>query len=380
MGTDVTDMKRKYRTAVEGEFSKILEEKFSLDSTLRYGENPNQPAAIYKNSILGSVNLELVKEGKGGLSATNYMDVTRALNILKYFKEPSVAVMKHAIPSGFATQDGKGRSLGLIYTLARDADARSAFGSVVGTNVPIDKTTAEAIMSTYVEAVVAPGFDDGVMELFGQKKNLRVVRFSNLDKIPKFVGDSTCGLNDIKALPGGRVLVQKPYLSSIKGGEDLVLDSLVTKEGKEYVVEREPNSQELKDMLTAWYVNLGVRSNGIVFVKDGVTLAVGSGQQERVGAVEQAIVKAYQKAADRAGLEYDPLGGIRDLHISPLRNSVVSSDAFFPFRDSIDLLSKVGVSGVIQPGGSMRDHEVIDAVNEHEMSMAFTLERCFEHF
>ena len=136
-------------------------------------------------------------------------------------------------------------------------------------------------------------------------------------------------------------------------------------------------------MLTAWYINIGVRSNGIVIVKNGTTLAVGSGQQERVGAVEQAILKAYQKAMDRADIKYDAMDVIASkekLKKNPLEGAALASDGFFPFRDSVDLITKHGISAVIQPGGSVRDLEVIEAVNEHNMAMVFTTERCFGHF
>lgn len=253
----------------------------------------------------------------------------------------------------------------------------------------MDVSTAEEITKTFVECVAAPGFEEGTIEILGRKKDIRAVCFSNLDKLPKFVGDNVEGLYDIKILPTGRAIVQKPYLSRIRGPEDLVLKPLVkrvdkrTGVEKEYVVEREPTSAELRDLLTAWYVNIGVRSNGIVFVKNGVTVAISSGQQERVGAVEHAIIKAYQKAMDKEKISYDPLEGAsarNKLSANPLERAVVSSDAFFPFRDSIDLIARVGVTAIIQPGGSLNDHEVIEAVNEHKMAMVYTLERCFGHF
>ena len=384
-GTDVSEMKRVYRTVNGAEFPEHLTINLEMESGLRYGENPSQSAAAYRIegcSLAELTNIRLAKSGKGGLSATNFMDVTRALEILKFFDQQSVAVMKHLIPSGFATQF-EGNELSKIYALARDADARSAFGSIVVLNSPVDKTTAEAIASTFVEGVAAPEFEEGVLEILEKRKDLRAILYSNLDKIPKFIGDDIFGTYDLKMLPTGRVIVQKPYLSSIRCAEDLVLDPLIKKDGQEYVVQRDPAEQEIRDLLTAWYVNLGVRSNGIVFVKNGVTVAVGSGQQERVGAIEQAIVKAYQKAMDRAGIKYDPIYGasLRDqLSERPLENAVVSSDAFFPFRDSIDLIAREGVSGIIQPGGSVKDYEVIQAANEHRMAMVFTLERCFGHF
>ncbi len=386
-GTDVTDQKRKYRTAVGNEFPDKL--SFSLDRdpnlSLRYGENPHQPAALYRldqNNLAEYINLRLAKGGKGGISTINLMDVARALNILKYFSKPSVAVMKHTIPSGFSTQSNE-EGLGDIYIKARDADRRSAFGSTVVLNRMMDRSTAEAVTSTYVEVVAAPGYEENVMELLERKKDLRVMLFSDLETIPKFTGDDTDEGYDIRTLPTGHVLMQTPYLSSIRAKNDLILDPMVIKDEKNYVVNRDPTDRELNDLLVAWYVNLGVRSNGIVFVRDGVTIAIGSGQQERVGAVEQAIIKAYQKSMDRENISYDPIDGAvgRDaLYYNPLEGAVVSSDAFFPFRDSIDLIAKHGVSAVIQPGGSRNDYEVIEAVNEHNLAMAFTLERCFGHF
>lgn len=382
-GTDVSGMTRTYRTAIEGDFSDDLNIELRKEADLRYGENPMQPAAVYRfkgSNLAEFTDIKLAKSGKGGLSATNFMDVTRAIDILKYFQNPSVAVMKHLVPSGFATQNRE-VSLDNLYRKARDADARSAFGSVVVFNKPVTKDCANALLESYVEGIASPEYEEGAMEILEEKKDLRVMKYSNLDKLPKFVGDDTFGLYDLKVLPTGRVIVQKPYLTSIKSIADLVLDPMI--KGK--FVERDPTEKELKDMLTAWYVNFGVRSNGIVFVKDGVTIAVGSGQQERVGAVEQAIVKAYQKYMDREKISYASLHGILtkdelSIPIQPLNGAVCSSDAFFPFRDSIDTMAKVGVIGVIQPGGSIRDEEIIEAVNENKMAMAFTLERCFGHF
>lgn len=392
LGTDVTDMKRKYRTVVEGDFSDQLTIELTKEGELRYGENPNQSAAMYRlkgTNLSALTNIRLAKSGKGGLSATNFMDVTRAMEVLKFFDPPAVSVMKHLVPSGFSRQY-KENSLDDIYKRARDTDARSAFGSIVVLNRPVDKVTAEEIMSSYVEGVAAPEFEEGSMDILKRKKDIRAILYSNLDKLPRFQGDDTAGAYHIIGLPTGRVLVQKPYLSSIKGPENLILDPLVRKKDKisgeteNFVVERDPTEQELEDLLTAWYVNLGVRSNGIVFVKNGTTLAVGTGQQERVGAVEQAITKSYQKAMDREGIEYDPVKGILNLDheivVNPLEGAVISSDAFFPFRDSIDTVAKQGVTAVIQPGGSVRDYEVIQAVNEHNMAMVYTLERCFGHF
>lgn len=385
-GTDVTELKKVYRTAVKEEFPEILNVSLKKEYDLRYGENPNQPAAAYSigdNPLASLIDIKLAKTGKGGLSATNIMDITRALDILKFFHTPAVAVMKHLIPSGFATDYHKKKSLSEIYTKARDADARAAFGSVVVFNSIMDVNAAESLNETFVEVVAAPGYAEGAIDALEHKKDARIALFSNIDKIPKYDSDDDSGLYDMKALPGGRIIIQKPYLSSIKGKDSLILDPMVIKDNVKHVVAKDPNEDEIKDLLIAWYVNIGVRSNGIVIVKNGVTLAVGSGQQERVGALEQAIVKAYQKSMDREGIKYDPINGAVSreyLSNNPLSGAVVSSDAFFPFRDSIDIMAEHGITSLIQPGGSKMDFEVIDAVNEHGMSMAYTLERCFGHF
>ncbi len=383
---DQSELKKMYRTRNEGSFPDKLVLNLEKEEDLRYGENPNQPGALYTlggSSLAAFTNIRLVKTGKSGLSATNVMDVTRALEILKYFDTPAVAVMKHLIPSGFATTY-EDEDLAGVYAAARDADARSAFGSVVVFNRAVDSDTAKEIASSFVEGVAAPDFDEDAVELLSEKKNLRLIQFDNLDKLPKFPGDSVRGLYDLKALPSGRVLVQEPYLTAVKSGKDLVLQPTVTnKDGEEAAVARSPSEQEVRDLLTAWYINLGVRSNGIVIVKDGVSLAIGSGQQERVGAAEQALLKAYQKALDRAGVEYDSMDvmqTVKTLKKNPLTGAVMSSDGFFPFRDNIDLVAAHGISAVVQPGGSVKDYEVIQAVNEHEMAMAFTGQRCFGHF
>lgn len=380
-----TNLKAIYSTANIGDFQQNINLELTKEFDLRYGENPNQQAGAYyfsKSSVAELTDLKVEKSGKGGVSANNLMDMCRSFEILKFFTKPSVAVMKHLNPSGFATEY-KSNSLVEIYKNARDADARSAFGSVVVFNTKLDIATAEEINTTFVEMVVAPAFDEGVLELFNAKKNLRVVSYSSLDRIPKFVGDDTEELYDIKALPTGRLVVQKPYLSSIKSEADLMLKAKVERNEQLYEVNDAPTAEQLDDLMTAWYINLGVRSNGIVIVKNGVSICIGTGQQERVGAIEQAIIKAYQKSMDQEGISYDAIDGAKDrdkLSHNPLEGAVMSSDAFFPFRDSIDIIAKHGIKSIIQPGGSMRDYEVIEAVNEHKLSMAFTMERCFGHF
>lgn len=385
MAENVSDLKNMYRTVNAGEYPAALALQLEKETDLRYGENPNQPGAAYRfkgAKIADLTDIQLLKSGKGGLSSTNLMDVIRAMEILKFFGSPSVCVMKHIIPSGFATQYNN-NSLKEIYKNARDADARSAFGSVVVFNKEVDKETAEEIMTSYVEAVAAPGFQKEAEDILSAKKNMRLLTFKNLDKIPKFAGDDTTGLFDIKIMGAGRLVIQKPYLCRIKEPGDLMMHPMIKKEDKEVSVKREPSLQELQDLLTSWYINLGVRSNGVVIVKNGVSLAIGSGQQERVGAVEQAILKAYQKAMDRENIKYDPLNIMASkekLSENPLKGAVISSDGFFPFRDSVDLIAAQGITAIIQPGGSVRDLEVVEAANDHNMAMVFTAERCFAHF
>jgi phosphoribosylaminoimidazolecarboxamide formyltransferase/IMP cyclohydrolase len=378
---DMSELRKRYSTASEGSMPDKMQISFSKESSLRYGENPGQDGALYgflEPKMADSFGMELVKSGKGGPSATNIMDFCRALDILKFFERAACAVMKHCIPSGFAVEN-KRNKLVEIYKNARDCDSRSAFGSVVVFNCDIDLETAEEIVSTYVEEVAATGFAEGVLDIFSQKKNLRVIRYSNLDKIAKFKGDTDRGILDIKTMSTGRAIVQKPFLSEIRSAEDLVVQPALG----DIKAEKIPNDRELQDMLTAWYVNIGTRSNGVVIVKDGVTLAIGSGKQERVRAVSDAIVTSYQKAMAREGIEHDELMGIMGkdrLLKNPLDGAVLSSDGFIPFSDTIELCARCGISAIVEPGGSVRDSDVILAANKHGISLVFTKERCFGHF
>jgi phosphoribosylaminoimidazolecarboxamide formyltransferase/IMP cyclohydrolase len=321
--------------------------------SLRYGENPHQPAAYYvaTEGHLTIGDLEILKTGKGGLSMTNIEDVNNSLRIVSYFKDPAVAVMKHVNPSGVATINSSGELLKETYVKARDCDALAAFGSVVGLNRVVDVATAEEIMNSYVEAVVAPGYKDGCMEKFNQKKNIRIIQVAGLDKISKFVGDPLEPL-DISVQMDGSIVLQAPMLTKIRGEKDL-----------RFVTERDATPREIKDLLFSWYVCMNVRSNGVVLSKNNATIGIGTGQQDRVTAVKLSIDKANIRG-----------------HIDKISGSVLASDGFFPFSDSIDLLAEHGITACIQPGGSVRDKEVIKACNEYNISMAFTDERCFRHF
>ena len=400
-GTDITDFKKSYRTRNEGEFPDKLTIRLKKEWDLKYGENPNQHAAVYSFEQIAEKNARTIAEltnivsvrsdgrGKGGLSLTNTMDISRAMSNLKFFPDPTVVIMKHNIVSGFATQINPNQSLTDLFRLARDCDLRSNFGGTLAMNVSLDIETAEAMYelnSFFVDVLAAPEFEKGVLGYIEQQsKNIRIGSFSNLNRLPKFQGDDAYGLLSIKEMPGGRVGVQDIYLTSIKGPKDLINDPMVVdKDGTKHIIAEDPTPDEADDLIRAWYLNIeGARSNGVVMVRNGVLVSMGSGQVERVGAVEQAIVKGMQKAMDREGVSYDPLMGIsnyKNLKDNPFEGAVCSSDAFFPFRDSIDLLARVGVTAVVQPYGSLRDAEVIDAANEYGIAMPATLERCFGHF
>jgi phosphoribosylaminoimidazolecarboxamide formyltransferase/IMP cyclohydrolase len=383
MPTDVSSFKDVYKTAVQSSFPQeaailLGDKKIPLKAVptqLRYGTNPHQPFAAYapvESAHLSVGNLTMLKGGKSGLSLTNLQDMSQALNILKYFARPACAAMKHVNPCGFKVQT-ENEPLEQIYRTARGCDERSAFGAVVGFNVKVDKATAEAIMETFIEGVLAPDFDDQALEILkrneGTKKlnnAIRVARVSNIDAIPKYVGDDDTGYYNIRNLVDGTITFEKPYLTRIQSAADFISDPMIANSdaaknnGKDFVVKRPPTDRELDDCLTAWYVNINVRSNGIVFVKNGAAIAVGTGEQERIGAVEQAIDKALKKG-------------------HTLKGAVMSSDAFFPQRDSIDAVGARGVTAVVWPAGSLQDAAVIQAANDNDIALMATLERCFLH-
>jgi len=353
-------MRKKYRISLEEEFPEEIriiiggsERLYTKKMSLRYGENPHQPAAFYSpaEGPLTVGALTLLKTGKSGLSMTNVEDVNNAMRIVSYFQEPACAVMKHVNPSGAAVRNSPGEPLREVYKKARDCDALAAYGSVVGFNTVVDPGTAEEIMSSYVEAVVAPGYEPGCMEHFEEKKDIRVMEVAGLDGISKWVGDPPEPL-DISVQMDGSLVLQAPMLTKVRCPEDL-----------RWVTQRHGTAQEVKDLLFSWYVCMNVRSNGVVLSKDGATIGVGTGQQDRVTAVKLALEKAEMRG-----------------HADAIAGSVLASDGFFPFRDSVDLLAEHGVTACVQPGGSVQDKEVVDACDEAGIAMAFTDERCFRHF
>ena len=365
------DLKAMYRTKNLGEFPaqfELLGRAYTKVEDLRYGTNPHQPAAFYRpvdgNCVLGAY--KTLKTGKGGLSQTNIEDMHHAVGILKYMKHPACAVMKHCNPSGVAMRV-ENMPLVQVYQRARDADAQAAFGAVVVFNTEVDAASSEEIMQTVVEAVAAPGFAPQALEnfqsdRFKRNKAIRVVQLPEYSRLPKFIDDGTDVL-EIKVFDDGALVLAVPYLSRVKSTADLVLAYNENTEFGRIDIVRKPDARELEDLLFAWYVNIHVRSNGVVVAKNGQTLAVGTGEQDRVGAVEQAMAKARRKYHGSETLE----------------GAVMSSDGFFPFRDAVRAATDHGITAIAQPGGSVNDYDAIAACNETNTAMVFTLERCFSH-
>ena len=367
-----TDLKQMYRTKNVGDFPdafEVMGRAYRKVDDLRYGTNPHQPAAFYRpvngQCVLGAY--EILKTGKSGLSQTNLEDMHHAVGILKYMTKPACAVMKHCNPSGVAMKVGE-MSLKTVYERARDADAQAAFGSVVVFNTEVDVDTAAAIMETIVEGVAAPAFTKDALDTlhdadrFKRNRELRIIKLPDLSRLPKFVDDGT-DVREIKVFDDGSIVVAMPYLSRVKTTADLVPASAEHPKQGAIQIAREATERELEDLRFAWYVNIHVRSNGVVIAKNGQTLAVGTGEQDRVGAVEQAVHKAKSKYKGD----------------ETLAGAVMASDGFFPFRDAVDAATSAGVTAIIQPGGSMNDYDAIVACNDTNTAMVFSQERCFSH-
>jgi phosphoribosylaminoimidazolecarboxamide formyltransferase / IMP cyclohydrolase len=328
------------------EYSKVRWKIEGLDRGLRYGTNPHQKAALYRpvHSPSGIGGVEWIKWGKDGPSATNIEDGSHGLRIVRYFDRPAVAVMKHLNPSGVAT--GRQESaLSSVYARARDSDPRAAFGSVVVFNRRVDKSTAEELSKTFVEVVYAPDFDGSAVNVLSAKKDVR------LGKIPTVIEDAAH--LDIIVLDDGSLILEDSYLTNIRSQEDLEKLPLATK--------RTPSDEQYRAMLDAWWTVAEIRSNGVVFWKEDSSLAIGTGQQDRIGAIEACIEKAHRFGHD-------------------LKGSVMASDGFLPKMDNVEAVAKEGVSAIIQPGGSVEDGELVKACDKHGISMILTGERSFRHF
>jgi phosphoribosylaminoimidazolecarboxamide formyltransferase/IMP cyclohydrolase len=271
------------------------------------------------------------------------------------------------------------------------ADRIAAFGGAAVFNRPVDKATAEMISENYLEVVAAPEYEESAVELLKKRKNLRILAIPRIDKLADY---RAVRFVDFKSLMDGGIVVQQSPVSAIRSAADLIPARSVH-QGVEYVIERMPTERELDDMIFGWAVEQGVSSNSVIYVKDGCTVGIGTGEQDRVGVAEIAVFKAYTKYTDRICYERRgvPFSSIADQTLreelraetaqkkAGLIGSVMISDAFFPFRDGVDVGLREGVSAVVHPGGSDRDFESIAACNEArpQAAMMFTNERAFKH-
>jgi phosphoribosylaminoimidazolecarboxamide formyltransferase/IMP cyclohydrolase len=367
---------------------------------LRYGENPGQEAALYRlvqgNLALGEVtnvqpgrylasNPELLQSGKHP-GKINVTDADNALNILRYLTEtPCAVIVKHNNPCGVA----KGRTLAEAYARANQADRLAAFGGCIALNREVDLETARLVAANYAEVVVAPEFAPGVMDLFATKKNLRVMRIGNMQRLAEF---ATQRFVDLKSLVDGGLIAQSSFVPETRRPEQL-RTAECTHQGRVYRSCRPPTPREADDLSFGWLVEAGVTSNSVLFVKDGATVGVGTGEQDRVGVAEIARDKAYRKRADWIAWErhhtpYNELADARlkrsiDEEVAALHGGLTGccmvSDAFFPFRDGAEVGIREGVSAIIQPGGAMRDWDVIECCNAANVAMVFTGQRSFRH-
>jgi phosphoribosylaminoimidazolecarboxamide formyltransferase/IMP cyclohydrolase len=413
------DLKKMYRTILDDQFPPQMEISFSegdqrqtliyekvlwtidnVQKGLRYGENPGQEAALYKmvngNLVLGETqtiqagqylasDIELLQSGKHP-GKTNLTDADNALNILRYLMEkPCAVIVKHNNPCGVAQAD----SLENAYIKANLADRLAAFGGCIALNQAVDLATAEAISQQYAEVVVAPDFEQGVMDVFARKKNLRVIRIRNIGRLQSFVGQRCV---EFKSLIDGGIIAQWSFVPTARSKQDLKLAACEYK-GQTYKIDREPTEAEYEDLLFGWYVEAGVTSNSVIYVKDLATVGIGTGEQDRVGVAEIARDKAYRKLADRYcfeqyGTAYNEFHNLHqkaeiDARVAKekggLIGSAMVSDAFFPFRDGVDVGIREGIRAVIQPGGSNNDYQSITACNESGVTMVFTGQRSFKH-
>ena len=314
-----------------------LSEDFSLTyikhSKMRYGENPHQQAAAYQNPGDRSNNILNAKIHQGKqLSYNNIMDADGALACVREFDEPTCVLVKHANPCGVATGD----DLLDVYTRAFNADSLSAFGGIIAFNCICTADVAQAITSVFVEIVLAPDFELEALEIFKKKKNLRVLGIGPFGKrTPKL---------EVRNVDGG-LIVQDTDTKNL------------TREHFKTVTKVKPSEKDIETALFTWKVLRHAKSNSVLIAKDNTTVGLGAGQVSRVDAVHMALRKGGEN----------------------VKGGVLASDAFFPFRDSIDAIKDSGIKAVIQPGGSIRDQEVIGACDEYDIAMIFTGTRCFKH-
>lgn len=414
------DLKAAYKTVMDDHFAPTMEISFvegdrrqtlvyekvawTIDGVrkgLRYGENPGQEAAMYRlvngNLALGDVrtiqpgralvsDAELLQFGKHP-GKINLTDADNALNILRFLSAtPCAVIVKHNNPCGVA----KGSTIAEAYDRANKADLLAAFGGCIALNRTCDRETAELITRNYAEVVVAPEFTAEALALFAAKKNLRVMRIGAMERLETYAAERFL---DLKSMMDGGVIAQLSFLPEARTAEKLLVPEVADKEGRIHRITRAPTPQELDDLLFGWLVESGVTSNSVIFVKDGVTVGIGTGEQDRVGVAEIARDKAYRKLADRYaretyGTPYNELAdtakqaacdAFAKASNGGLKGACMVSDAFFPFRDGAAVGIREGVTAIIQPGGAIRDWDVIDCCNEHGVTMVFTGQRSFRH-
>ena len=429
----MADLKKAYRTIMDDHFPESMTIAFGaqkleyrkrawkiededgelVEKGLRYGENPGQEAAVYEleNGNLALGECQFIAPGMGLASCiseddmlqfgkhpgkTNLTDVDNALNILKYLMDqPACSIMKHNNPCGVAVAD----TIADAYAKANRADRVAAFGGCAACNRPVDKATAELMSENYLEVVVAPEYEEGAVDVLRSRKNLRVVRINAIEKLADWTSQRFV---DFKCLIDGGIVAQQSPLNAIGAAADFE-PAAVKKGGVEYAIERPPTEAELDDMLFGWQVEQGITSNSVIYVKDGVTVGIGTGEQDRVGVAQIAVYKAYTKyadalCADQYGTDYNVLaaeveGGSRPASEKEaideatkkakggLPGSAMISDAFFPKPDGVQVGIREGVTAIVQPGGSICDHEAIQTCNEADPSvtMVFTGQRAFKH-
>ncbi|MGA1863229.1 bifunctional phosphoribosylaminoimidazolecarboxamide formyltransferase/IMP cyclohydrolase [Deferribacter thermophilus] len=302
---------------------------------LRYGENPHQKAAFYKSPLIKEVSVSTSKQLHGKeLSFNNIIDINAALELVKEFDKPAAVIIKHTNPCGVGIAD----NLLDAYNFALECDPVSAFGGIVAFNKILNKETAEKLKELFLEVVIAPDFDKEALDILTTKKNLRLIKTGDLNQIK----DNEF---DVKKVVGGFLL------------QDRDLENFDKEHGLKVVTKRKPTEEELEALKFAWIVVKHVKSNAIVYANKNQTIGIGAGQMSRVDSSIIAAMKARKS----------------------LNGCVMASDAFFPFRDSVDEAAKNGITAIIQPGGSIRDNEVIEAANEHNIAMIFTGMRHFKH-
>lgn len=381
---------------------------------LRYGENPDQPAALFElvDGAITCGGLTWRAAGKGIVSAmsekqmiqagkhpgkTNLTDIDNGANILQYLTEyPAAIILKHNNPCGAAWSR---TSIAEALDKAFWCDRIAAFGGAVVVNRPLDMAAATLIADNYFEVVAAPAFEQGVVEVLAQRKNLRIIHLPGLAHLEELTRSAFL---DIKSLSDGGIVLQKSFVNRIQTTCDFLPATGTSKDGVS-VTARKPAPQEIEDLRFAWAVEAGVTSNSVIFARNGATVAIGTGEQDRVGCVELAIHKAYTKYADtlafretgislyelkqKAATDAEAAATVASIEertrqtCGGLKGTVMVSDGFFPFRDGVDVAVAQGVTAIAQPGGSMRDHEIIMACNEAtpQVAMVFTGQRSFKH-